>query len=66
VLPGWTDTPMARAQDPKLNEEFIARMPIGRGASPSEIAQSVVFLASDEASFVTGVELPVDGGYLAI
>ncbi|KSV84160.1 hypothetical protein N184_12770 [Sinorhizobium sp. GL28] len=49
-----------------MNEEFIARMPIGRGASPSEIAQSVVFLASDEASFVTGVELPVDGGYLAI
>ncbi|MBV7518997.1 SDR family NAD(P)-dependent oxidoreductase [Ensifer sp. ENS12] len=66
VLPGWTDTPMARAQDPKLNEEFIARMPIGRGASPSEIAQPVVFLASDEASFVAGVELPVDGGYLAI
>ncbi|WP_457587672.1 SDR family NAD(P)-dependent oxidoreductase [Ensifer canadensis] len=66
VLPGWTDTPLARAQDPKLNEEFIARMPIGRGASPSEIAQAVVFLASDEASFVTGVELPVDGGYLAI
>ncbi|MNL81806.1 4-formylbenzenesulfonate dehydrogenase TsaC1/TsaC2 [compost metagenome] len=57
---------MARAQDPKLNEEFIARMPIGRGSSPSEIAQPVVFLASDEASFVTGVELPVDGGYLAI
>lgn len=66
VLPGWTDTPMAQAQDSKLNEEFIRRMPIGRGASPAEIAMPVVFLASDEAGFVTGVELPVDGGYLAI
>lgn len=66
ILPGWTRTPITEAQDPKLNEEFIGRTPIGRGAVPAEIAQPAVFLASDEASFVTGVELPVDGGYLAI
>lgn len=66
ILPGWTRTPITEAQDPKLNEEFIGRTPMGRGAVPSEIAQPAVFLASDEASFVTGIELPVDGGYLAI
>jgi meso-butanediol dehydrogenase/(S,S)-butanediol dehydrogenase/diacetyl reductase len=53
-------------KDSKLNDEFTERMPIGRVAQPHEVAQPIVFLASDEASFVTGVELPVDGGYLAI
>lgn len=66
ILPGHVRTPITEAQDPKRNEEFIGRTPMGRQSEPVEIAMPVVFLASDESSFVTGVELPVDGGYLAV
>jgi NAD(P)-dependent dehydrogenase (short-subunit alcohol dehydrogenase family) len=52
-----------------LPEEYVAPMreahPIGRLGDPSEVANAILFLASDEASFVTGAVLPVDGGYLA-
>jgi NAD(P)-dependent dehydrogenase (short-subunit alcohol dehydrogenase family) len=66
VLPGHVRTPITEAQDPKRNEEFIGRTPMGRQSEPKEIAMPVVFLASDEASFVTGADLAVDGGYLAV
>jgi NAD(P)-dependent dehydrogenase (short-subunit alcohol dehydrogenase family) len=46
-------------------EKFTANVPLGRPGRPEEIANAALFLASDEASFVTGVALPVDGGYLA-
>ena len=53
----------------ELPEEYKAPMkeahPIGRLGEPSEVANAILFLASDEASFVTGAILPVDGGYLA-
>ncbi len=53
----------------ELPEEYIAPMreahPVGRLGEPSEVANAILFLASDEASFVTGAILPVDGGYLA-
>jgi NAD(P)-dependent dehydrogenase (short-subunit alcohol dehydrogenase family) len=71
VCPGTVDTPvlrraMAMADDA---EGFLAMLvaghPIGRIARGEEIASAVVFLASDEASFVTGAILPVDGGYTA-
>ena len=46
--------------------EEIERMhPMGRLGEPEEVAQAIAFLASDEASFITGAILPVDGGYLA-
>ncbi len=65
VAPG-TITTEAVAQ---LPEEYKAPMkeahPIGRLGEPSEVANAILFLVSDEASFVTGVILPVDGGYLA-
>jgi NAD(P)-dependent dehydrogenase (short-subunit alcohol dehydrogenase family) len=65
VAPG-TITTEAVAE---LPEEYKAPMkeahPIGRLGEPSEVAKAILFLASDEASFVTGVILPVDGGYLA-
>jgi NAD(P)-dependent dehydrogenase (short-subunit alcohol dehydrogenase family) len=52
-----------------LPEEYIAPMreahPVGRLGEPSEVANAILFLASDEASFVTGAILPVDGGYMA-
>lgn len=71
VLPGDVDTPLLRAggRDQPLTDEDIARMgesiPIGRVARPDEIANVVAFLASDDASYITGVLLPVDGGYSA-
>ncbi len=69
VAPGATETPMMRAwideqDDPAAFESALAAtVPLGRLARPREIADAVLFLASDEASHVTGVVLSVDGGY---
>jgi len=69
VCPGWTRTPMvehALAASPHLQEAHIeASEPIGRMASPEEIAAAVVWLCSDAASFVTGHAMVVDGGLMA-
>lgn len=64
VHPGMVDTPMgdAAVSLPGERERRIARVPFSRFAAPSEIANVVVFLASDEASYVTGTEVIVDGG----
>ena len=50
---------------PELIKKFEERIPMGRGANPEDIAGPILFLASDEAHFVTGVNLPVDGGLTA-
>ncbi|MCP5266960.1 MAG: SDR family oxidoreductase [Burkholderiaceae bacterium] len=67
VAPGWTETPLSAKG--RANEAFMhsieARTPMGRWAQPDEIADPVLFLGSNAARFVTGVVLPVDGGYLA-
>ena len=65
ILPGWIRTPMTESQEPALNEAFIASTPMGRGAEPEDVAFSAVFLASDDSRYITGIDLPVDGGYLA-
>ncbi|MGN7778220.1 SDR family NAD(P)-dependent oxidoreductase [Mycolicibacterium sp. 22603] len=65
VIPGWVRTPLAEAQDPAINQDVISSTPLGRGAEPVEIAHGCVFLASDEASYVTGSDLVIDGGMLA-
>lgn len=67
VCPSLTFTPMTEdmKKNPKLMAKFKERIPLGRGAEPSEIAAVVAFLASDDASFVSGVALPVDGGLMA-
>ncbi|MBN1285024.1 MAG: SDR family oxidoreductase [Anaerolineae bacterium] len=63
IAPGPTDTPLLRAsRPPDQLEAFKKAQPIGRLGEPAEIAAAAVFLASDEASFITGVILPVDGG----
>lgn len=65
VAPGTIATEAVR----DLPEDYVAPMkeahPIGRLGQPSEVASAILFLASDDASFVTGAVLPVDGGYLA-
>ncbi|GAS92044.1 SDR family NAD(P)-dependent oxidoreductase [Mycolicibacterium brisbanense] len=63
--PGFIRTPLTDAQEPEINEYVIGQTPMGRAGTPDEIAHGAVFLASDEASFVTGSELVIDGGYLA-
>jgi NAD(P)-dependent dehydrogenase (short-subunit alcohol dehydrogenase family) len=66
ICPGPTDTPLLRAsRPPDVLKAFAEAQPIGRLGLPSEIAAAALFLASDEASFVTGVALPVDGGQTA-
>jgi 3(or 17)beta-hydroxysteroid dehydrogenase len=67
VHPGPIDTPMTsfRQGDAAAEAESLARIPIGRTGKPDDVAYGVLYLASDESSFVTGSELVIDGGYLA-
>ncbi|MHB8463244.1 MAG: SDR family NAD(P)-dependent oxidoreductase [Acidimicrobiales bacterium] len=64
VCPGYVDTPMAAmlTATPEVRARFEAQVPLGRLARPEEIASVVRFLLSDDASYVTGAELVVDGG----
>jgi NAD(P)-dependent dehydrogenase (short-subunit alcohol dehydrogenase family) len=66
VAPGWIATPLTQAlqDDPARSGPIVARTPLGRWGTPDDVAGPVLFLASDAARFVTGVVLPVDGGYL--
>ncbi len=64
VLPGLTNTPAIRnLMNLKIKETIVAETPLGRAADPSEIAAAIAFLASDDASFVTGATLEVTGGW---
>ena len=67
VCPGYIATPMIAPgmNDPKRMARIIAREPIGRVGQPEEVAEAVVWLCSDAASFVTGHTMTVDGGYVA-
>jgi 3-oxoacyl-[acyl-carrier protein] reductase len=66
VAPGFIDTPMTNVLSDKVKEELKARIPLGRLGVPRDVAASIVFLASDEAAYITGHVLDVNGGmYLA-
>lgn len=65
IHPGFIHTPLTDAQAPELNDQVIASTPMKRGGTAMEVAFGCLFLASDEASYVTGTELVIDGGYLA-
>jgi 3-oxoacyl-[acyl-carrier protein] reductase len=62
VAPGYIETPMTAVLDEKLRAKMIEQVPLGRPGTDLEIAHSVVFLASDEAAYITGHVLDVNGG----
>jgi len=66
VAPGWIATQFTQAlqEDSQRSEAILSRTPLGRWGEPEDVVGPVLFLASDAACFVTGVVLPVDGGYL--
>lgn len=65
VCPGYIDTPLLKDIPDDIKEKLVALHPMGRLGRAEEVANAVLFLASDEASFVTGSSLMVDGGYTA-
>jgi NAD(P)-dependent dehydrogenase (short-subunit alcohol dehydrogenase family) len=68
VCPGYIRTPLIEdvlTSHPALEAQIVARHPIGMMGRPEEIAEAVVWLCSDAASFVTGHTMTVDGGYVA-
>ena len=62
VAPGFVETDMTDALPEERRAEIVGAVPLGRYASPAEVAGTVVFLAGDAASYITGAVLPVDGG----
>lgn len=72
LCPVWADTPMigeftagSRATPDDLRARLVSAVPLGRLATPEDIASAAVYLASDEAAFVSGVAFPIDGGHMA-
>src|SRR4030095_16817727 len=68
VCPGYIRTPLLESlltNQPEMEAQIVARHPVGRMGQPEEIAEAVVWLCSDAASFVTGHAMTVDGGYVA-
>ena len=70
ISPGPTETPILEGQfganTDAMKERFKTMIPMGRLGKPEEIAAAAVFLASEESSFITGIDLPVDGGVVAV
>jgi NAD(P)-dependent dehydrogenase (short-subunit alcohol dehydrogenase family) len=68
VAPGWIATPLTQAlqEDAARSQVILDRTPMARWGRPADVAKAVLFLASDQAAFITGAILPVDGGYAAM
>lgn len=65
VAPGLVLTPMLEEEGPEVERAVAEATPMKRGAQAREISYGLVYLASDESSFVTGIDLVIDGGFLA-
>jgi NAD(P)-dependent dehydrogenase (short-subunit alcohol dehydrogenase family) len=68
VAPGWIDTRLAAGaiSNPERSPAIMARLPMRRWGTPSDVADVVAFLVSNDARYVTGAVLPIDGGYSAV
>jgi NAD(P)-dependent dehydrogenase (short-subunit alcohol dehydrogenase family) len=66
IAPGWIATPLTAdlQNDPARSGPILARTPLGRWGTPDDVASAAVFLCSGAAGFVTGITLPIDGGYM--
>jgi 3-oxoacyl-[acyl-carrier protein] reductase len=62
VAPGFIETEMTAELDPALQESYLKQIPAGRYASASEVAKVIAWLASDDAAYISGAVIPVDGG----
>jgi acetoacetyl-CoA reductase len=62
ISPGYVDTPMTRAIPDAVRERIVASIPAGRIGQPADIARAVAFLCADDAGYLTGINLPVNGG----
>jgi 3-oxoacyl-[acyl-carrier protein] reductase len=62
VAPGFIETDMTAELSPELQESYVKQIPAGRFASPAEVARVITWLASDDAAYVSGAVIPVDGG----
>jgi acetoacetyl-CoA reductase len=62
IAPGYIETDMVRAVPPNVLEKIVAKIPVGRLGQPEEIARGVQFLVADDAGFITGVTLSINGG----
>lgn len=66
VCPGYIDTPLIQGRTEAITQHLVGLHPMGRLGQPEEVAKAVLFLASEDASFITGTTLLVDGGYTAV
>jgi len=62
ISPGYVETDMVRAMKPEVLQSIIGQIPMGRLAQPEEVAGLVAYLASEEASYVTGANISINGG----
>ena len=62
IAPGWIETSMTEKLSEEVKSKFLSHIPVGRIGSPDDIANAVIFLASDEAGYITGQTITVDGG----
>ncbi len=63
VSPGYCNTALVMAVPEKIRQQIVAQVPVGRLGEPADIARAVAFLAADDAGYITGANLPVNGGY---
>ncbi|HZH54971.1 MAG TPA: glucose 1-dehydrogenase [Sphingobacteriaceae bacterium] len=66
IAPGYIKTPLIETLSKEVVDNLVNLHPIGRLGEPREVARTVLFLASDDASFITDVTLPIDGGYTSV
>ncbi|EQD51726.1 3-oxoacyl-[acyl-carrier-protein] reductase, partial [mine drainage metagenome] len=63
VSPGYCQTEMVMAVPEAIREKIVAQIPVGRLGAPDDIGRAVAFLAADDNGYITGANLPVNGGY---